>query len=213
VKMISNVSYLFPFFGCRSKFSTIAVAVTTEDSYWCCTGVALPPWGMSCWLYCSPWLTSQQHSFDPWLRALGIKLFSHSACLATLDWLLQKKCMVVSGNSTKKKNPLPAVHSKNNETLIVVRSDLSCLIVPWHLPINPPSALWTHDNFEHVLIIICWCFLFQVGDFGLARWQPDGDCGVDTQVIGTFGWVISLFAADNQQFLAGRINYFEKEVL
>jgi hypothetical protein len=26
-----------------------------------------------------------------------------------------------------------------------------------------------------------------VGDFGLARWQPDGDCGVDTQVIGTFG--------------------------
>jgi hypothetical protein len=150
VKMISNVSYLFPFFGCRSKFSTIAVAVTTEDSYWCCTGVALPPWGMSCWLYCSPWLTSQQHSFDPWLWALGIKLFSHSACLATLDWLLQKNCMVVLGNSTKKKNPLPPVHSKNNETLIVVRSDLWCLIVPWHLPINPPSALWTHDSFEHV---------------------------------------------------------------
>ncbi len=30
-------------------------------------------------------------------------------------------------------------------------------------------------------------YLFQVGDFGLARWQPDGDCGVDTRVIGTFG--------------------------
>jgi len=31
-------------------------------------------------------------------------------------------------------------------------------------------------------------YLFQVGDFGLARWQPDGDCGVDTRVIGTFGY-------------------------
>lgn len=27
----------------------------------------------------------------------------------------------------------------------------------------------------------------QVGDFGLARWQPDGHCGVETRVIGTFG--------------------------
>jgi len=26
-----------------------------------------------------------------------------------------------------------------------------------------------------------------VGDFGLARWQPDGDMGVETRVIGTFG--------------------------
>ena len=30
-------------------------------------------------------------------------------------------------------------------------------------------------------------FMFQVGDFGLARWQPDGDLGVQTRVIGTFG--------------------------
>lgn len=27
----------------------------------------------------------------------------------------------------------------------------------------------------------------KVGDFGLARWQPDGDLGVETRVIGTFG--------------------------
>jgi serine/threonine protein kinase len=33
----------------------------------------------------------------------------------------------------------------------------------------------------------------QVGDFGLARWQPDGDMGVETRVIGTFGWVLILF--------------------
>lgn len=30
-------------------------------------------------------------------------------------------------------------------------------------------------------------FSRKVGDFGLARWQPDGDTGVDTRVIGTFG--------------------------
>lgn len=29
-----------------------------------------------------------------------------------------------------------------------------------------------------------------MGDFGLARWQPDGHCGVETRVIGTFGYVI-----------------------
>jgi len=31
---------------------------------------------------------------------------------------------------------------------------------------------------------------FKVGDFGLARWQPDGDTGVETRVIGTFGYVV-----------------------
>lgn len=32
--------------------------------------------------------------------------------------------------------------------------------------------------------------LDKVGDFGLARWQPDGDTGVETRVIGTFGYVL-----------------------
>lgn len=35
------------------------------------------------------------------------------------------------------------------------------------------------------------CFVFKVGDFGLARWQPDGDTGVETRVIGTFGLVFN----------------------
>jgi len=30
-------------------------------------------------------------------------------------------------------------------------------------------------------------FVCQVGDFGLARWQPNGDIGVETRIIGTFG--------------------------
>ena len=28
----------------------------------------------------------------------------------------------------------------------------------------------------------------KVGDFGLARWQPDVDQGVETRAIGTFGY-------------------------
>lgn len=30
-------------------------------------------------------------------------------------------------------------------------------------------------------------FACKVGDFGLARWQPDGDIEEETKVIGTFG--------------------------
>lgn len=47
------------------------------------------------------------------------------------------------------------------------------------------------------LLIVCmikqrvlsfmWTISCKVGDFGLARWQPDGDTGVETRVIGTFG--------------------------
>lgn len=34
--------------------------------------------------------------------------------------------------------------------------------------------------------------IFQVGDFGLARWQPEGDKGVETRVIGTFGYCYAI---------------------
>lgn len=37
-----------------------------------------------------------------------------------------------------------------------------------------------------------------VGDFGLARWQPDGDTGVDTRVIGTFGYLAPEYAQSGQ---------------
>lgn len=36
-------------------------------------------------------------------------------------------------------------------------------------------------------VVISLNFYCKVGDFGLARWQPDGDTGVETRVIGTFG--------------------------
>jgi hypothetical protein len=47
----------------------------------------------------------------------------------------------------------------------------------------------------HFLTVRNCAEICKVGDFGLARWQPDGDMGVDTRVIGTFGYVLyrSLF--------------------
>eukprot|EP00252_Welwitschia_mirabilis_P016013 TRINITY_DN3547_c0_g1_i2.p1 TRINITY_DN3547_c0_g1~~TRINITY_DN3547_c0_g1_i2.p1 ORF type:complete len:757 (-),score=88.00 TRINITY_DN3547_c0_g1_i2:160-2430(-) len=33
-----------------------------------------------------------------------------------------------------------------------------------------------------------------VGDFGLARWQPDGNLGVETRIIGTFGYLAPEYA-------------------
>jgi len=42
----------------------------------------------------------------------------------------------------------------------------------------------------HFLTVLNCAKICKVGDFGLARWQPDGDMGVDTRVIGTFGYVL-----------------------
>ncbi|OWM76817.1 hypothetical protein CDL15_Pgr017210 [Punica granatum] len=41
-------------------------------------------------------------------------------------------------------------------------------------------------------------FTKSVGDFGLARWQPDGDTGVVTRVIGTFGYLAPEYAQSGQ---------------
>ncbi|MBA0691157.1 hypothetical protein Goari_008800 [Gossypium aridum] len=51
---------------------------------------------------------------------------------------------------------------------------------------RPNNILITHD-FEPL-----------VGDFGLARWQPDGDAGVETRVIGTFGYLAPEYAQSGQ---------------
>ncbi|KAG9440806.1 hypothetical protein H6P81_020971 [Aristolochia fimbriata] len=51
---------------------------------------------------------------------------------------------------------------------------VGCIV---HRDMRPNNILLTHD-FEPL-----------VGDFGLARWQPDGDLGVETRVIGTFGYL------------------------
>ncbi|KAK8594920.1 hypothetical protein V6N13_015831 [Hibiscus sabdariffa] len=60
---------------------------------------------------------------------------------------------------------------------------VGCIV---HSDMRPNNILITHD-FEPL-----------VGDFGLARWQPDGDTGVETRVIGTFGYLAPEYAQSGQ---------------
>lgn len=60
---------------------------------------------------------------------------------------------------------------------------VGCIV---HRDLRPNNILLTHD-FEPM-----------VGDFGLARWQPDGHCGVETRVIGTFGYLAPEYTQHGQ---------------
>ncbi|KAG1367850.1 inactive protein kinase [Cocos nucifera] len=60
---------------------------------------------------------------------------------------------------------------------------VGCIV---HRDMRPNNILITHD-FEPL-----------VGDFGLARWQPDGDQGVETRVIGTLGYLAPEYAQSGQ---------------
>ncbi|XP_042455697.1 inactive protein kinase SELMODRAFT_444075-like [Zingiber officinale] len=60
---------------------------------------------------------------------------------------------------------------------------VGCIV---HRDMRPNNILITHD-FEPL-----------VGDFGLARWQPDGYLGVETRVIGTFGYLAPEYAQTGQ---------------
>ncbi|XP_047310455.1 inactive protein kinase SELMODRAFT_444075-like [Impatiens glandulifera] len=60
---------------------------------------------------------------------------------------------------------------------------VGCIV---HRDLRPNNILLTHD-FEPL-----------VGDFGLARWQPDGDLGVETRVLGTFGYLAPEYAQSGQ---------------
>ncbi|KAM7255585.1 hypothetical protein ACFE04_008483 [Oxalis oulophora] len=60
---------------------------------------------------------------------------------------------------------------------------VGCIV---HRDMRPNNILITHD------------YVPLVGDFGLARWQPDGDTGVETRVIGTFGYLAPEYAQSGQ---------------
>nr|GMC74826.1 inactive protein kinase SELMODRAFT_444075 [Ipomoea batatas] len=60
---------------------------------------------------------------------------------------------------------------------------VGCIV---HRDMRPNNILITHD-FEPL-----------VGDFGLARWQPDGDTGVETRIIGTFGYLAPEYTQSSQ---------------
>lgn len=71
------------------------------------------------------------------------------------------------------------------------------------------SVLALEHEFEgsnSILIITDFCLHDKVGDFGLARWQPDGDTGVETRVIGTFGYLW-------MQYLSNFSTYFTCKLL
>ncbi|KZV29645.1 Kinase protein with adenine nucleotide alpha hydrolases-like domain isoform 1 [Dorcoceras hygrometricum] len=60
---------------------------------------------------------------------------------------------------------------------------VGCIV---HRDMRPNNILLTHD------------FAPLVGDFGLARLQPDGDSGIETKVIGTFGYLAPEYAQTGQ---------------
>lgn len=60
---------------------------------------------------------------------------------------------------------------------------VGCIV---HRDMRPNNILLTHD-FEAL-----------VGDFGLARLQPEGDAGVETRIIGTFGYLAPEYAQTGQ---------------
>ncbi|XP_022987650.1 inactive protein kinase SELMODRAFT_444075-like isoform X2 [Cucurbita maxima] len=60
---------------------------------------------------------------------------------------------------------------------------VGCIV---HHDIRPNNILLTHD-FEPL-----------VGDFGLARWSPDGDLAVETRIIGRFGYLAPEYAQSGQ---------------
>ncbi|GJN18458.1 hypothetical protein PR202_gb05623 [Eleusine coracana subsp. coracana] len=60
---------------------------------------------------------------------------------------------------------------------------------------NRETLEWAaRQKMQLVLLVGCGTFMKNVGDFGLARWQPDGDMGVETRVIGTFGYLAPEYA-------------------
>ncbi|KAL8250090.1 hypothetical protein R6Q59_033783 [Mikania micrantha] len=74
---------------------------------------------------------------------------------------------------------------------------VGCIV---HRDMRPNNILITHDfepmvseHFKRAGVFAC-----KVGDFGLARWQPDGDIEEETKVIGTFGYLAPEYAQSGQ---------------
>ncbi|RVX16922.1 Inactive protein kinase [Vitis vinifera] len=103
------------------------------------------------------------------------------------DWVLYRRQKKVAG---RHRDPLEwsarqkvAVGAARGLRYLHEECRVGCIV---HRDMRPNNILITHD-FEPL-----------VGDFGLARWQPDGDTGVETRVIGTFGYLAPEYAQSGQ---------------
>ncbi|KAI7731670.1 hypothetical protein M8C21_007197 [Ambrosia artemisiifolia] len=90
-------------------------------------------------------------------------------CNRSLDFHLYGRQQVPLAWSSRRKI---AVGAARGLRYLHEECRVGCIV---HRDVRPNNILLTHD-FEPM-----------VGDFGLARWQPDGDTGESTRVIGTFG--------------------------
>ncbi|XP_028759308.1 inactive protein kinase SELMODRAFT_444075 [Neltuma alba] len=101
-------------------------------------------------------------------------------CNGSLDSHLYGRSKNVLGWSARQKI---AVGAARGLRYLHEECRVGCIV---HRDMRPNNILLTHD-FEAL-----------VGDFGLARWQPDGNTGVETRVIGTFGYLAPEYAQSGQ---------------
>ncbi|KAG6547992.1 hypothetical protein Mapa_010814 [Marchantia paleacea] len=101
-------------------------------------------------------------------------------CNGSLDWHLSSRNSNVLEWQARQKI---AVGAARGLRYLHEECRVGCIV---HRDMRPNNILLTHD------------FVPMVGDFGLARWQPNGDTAVETRVIGTLGYLAPEYAETGQ---------------
>eukprot|EP01018_Ginkgo_biloba_P011343 Gb_31476 [translate_table: standard] len=67
-----------------------------------------------------------------------------------------------------------------------------------HGCIPGPVGCIVHQDMHPNNILVTRDFKRMVGDFSLARWQPDGDLAMETRVISTYGYLAPKYAQNGK---------------
>ncbi|KAI7741513.1 hypothetical protein M8C21_022591 [Ambrosia artemisiifolia] len=118
-----------------------------------------------------------------------------------LDWAARQKIAVGAARGLRYLHEECRVgcivHRDMRPNNILITHDFEPLVHSSFKYITSPSrsAPWSkrETSLARLSKLINW-----VGDFGLARWQPDGDTGEETRVIGTFGYLAPEYAQSGQ---------------